>query len=223
MTEQPVDWDSFYQQPTLPAYSIGAPQPELAALIDQGKVRSEVLDSGCGHAALALALAEQGYTVVGLDISPTAIAAAAATAAERGLTAASFADADVTAFTGYDGQFNTVMDSGLLHTLPVDRRQPYLQALHRAAAPGAGLFILAFARGVFSENAPGPNGFTADELHDTVATLWAVDEVRPATLYTNDTQRDDAPVSVVEVERDNDGHIMMPGFLLSAHKAADHA
>ena len=56
-----------------PLWSLGEPQPDLAALIEQGKFHGEVLDVGCGEAAISLYLAEQGYTTVGLDLSPTAI------------------------------------------------------------------------------------------------------------------------------------------------------
>src|SRR6201999_1526289 len=121
-----IDGDAAYRQESPPPWSIGRPQPELAALIDQGKIRSEVLDSGCGHAALSLALAARGYTVVGLDASPTAIDAAAAAAAEQGLTTATFARTDVTTFGGYDGRFSTILDSGLFHALPPEGRQGYL-------------------------------------------------------------------------------------------------
>lgn len=222
MTPPHVDWDSLYQEEPRPAYSIGEPQPELGALIEQGKVRSEVLDAGCGHAALALELAARGYSVVGLDLSPAAVAEPAATAQERGLTTASFAAVDLTDFTGYDGRFNTVMDSGCLHSLPVERRRSYLESLHRAAAPGASLFILAFSKGVFGDNVgdevPGPIGFTEDELRDTVAAVWHVDEVRPAKLHAIDTQMEQAPASIVQFERDENDRIKMPGFLVLAHK-----
>src|SRR5215475_5734315 len=147
MTQPNIDWDAAYQQESLPPWSIGRPQPELAALIDQGKVRGHVLDSGCGHAALSLALAARGYTVVGLDASATAIEAAVAAAAEQGLTTASFAQADVTSFRGYDGRFSTILDSGLFHALPPERRQDYVRSIFLAAAPGAALYILAFAAG----------------------------------------------------------------------------
>ncbi|MGV0813567.1 class I SAM-dependent methyltransferase [Mycolicibacterium boenickei] len=220
MTQPPVDWDDAYRQDTPPPWSIGAPQPELARLIEHGKVRGEVLDSGCGHAALSLALAAQGYTVVGLDASATAVAAAAATAAERGLTTATFAQADMTDFGGYDGRFDTVMDSGLLHALPIEGRQAYIQAIHRASAPGAGLFILAFAPQPFGDTRPGPNGFTAAELRETVATCWTVDDVRPAKLYGNDDPAAGGPAALPGVEHDGAGHFMMDGFLLSAHKDA---
>src|ERR1700754_746120 len=73
-----------------PPWSIGEPQPEIAALIAAGKFHGDVLDAGCGEAATALALAEQGFTTVGLDQSETAIKIARAEAARRGLANASF-------------------------------------------------------------------------------------------------------------------------------------
>jgi SAM-dependent methyltransferase len=217
MTEPGIDWDAAYRQESLPPWSIGRPQPELAALIEQGKVRGDVLDSGCGHAALSLALAARGYTVVGLDSSATAIDAAAAAAAEQGLTTATFAQADVTTFRGYDGRFSTILDSGLFHALPLEGRQDYLRSIFRAAAPGAGLYILAFAAGALGEehDRRGPRGFTESELRDAVSTLWQVDEIRPAKVYGNDAALDAA---LPHVEHDNEGHFMAPGLLLSAHK-----
>ena len=70
---------------TRPPWSIGEPQPELAVLIEQGRFHGDVLDAGCGEAAISLHLAEQGFTTVGLDQSPTAIELAKAEAAKRGL------------------------------------------------------------------------------------------------------------------------------------------
>jgi SAM-dependent methyltransferase len=222
MTQPHMDWEAVYRQESLPPWSIGRPQPELAALVDQGKVRSDVLDAGCGHAALSLALAARGYTVVGLDASATAVEAAAAAGAEQGLTTATFAQADVTNFGGYDGRFSTIFDSGLFHSLPPDRRQGYLQSIFRAAAPGAAVYILAFAAAAFGDQddgeRPGPRGFTETELHDAVSTLWRVDDLRAAKVYGNDSALAFSPGSFQNVEHDNEGHFMVPGLLLSAHK-----
>src|SRR3954467_13522170 len=89
---------------TKPPWSIGEPQPEITALIEAGKIHGEVLDAGCGEAALSLALAERGFRTVGLDLSPTGIALARSEAAKRKLTGASFEVADISAFTGYGGR-----------------------------------------------------------------------------------------------------------------------
>src|ERR1700756_339817 len=222
MTQPSMDWDAAYRQDSPPPWSIGRPQPELAALIDQGKVRSDVLDSGCGHAALSLALARRGYTVVGLDASATAVEAAAAVAAQQGLTTATFAQADVTSFRGYDGRFSTILDSALFHALPPERRQDYLRSISRAAAPGAALYILAFAAGALGDQGggdrPGPSGFTEAELRGAVSTLWLVDDLRPAKVYGNDDALRPSGGQLPDVEHDNEGQFMAPGFLLSAHK-----
>src|SRR5258708_36547438 len=102
------EFDSVYRgestqlgQGVRPPWSLGEPQPELAGLIEQGKFHDEVLDVGCGEAAVSLYLAERGYTTVGLDISPTAIELARTEAARRGLGNASFEVADISSFSGY--------------------------------------------------------------------------------------------------------------------------
>ena len=166
-----------------PPWSIGEPQPELAALIEAGKFHGEVLDAGCGEAAMALYLAERGFTTVGLDQSPTAIELARAEAARRGLANASFDVADISAFTGYDGRFSTIVDSTLFHSMPVELRDGYQQSIVRAAAPDASYFVLVFDR---NSMAAGPaNPVTEAELRDVVSKYWVIDDVQPARIHAN--------------------------------------
>jgi hypothetical protein len=106
----------------------------------------------------------------------------------------------------------------LFHALPSEKCQDYLRCIYRAASPGASLFILAFAARELGDQHPGPNSFTEAELRQTVSTLWEVDEVRPAKLYANDTPMSGGPAPFGEVERDGEGHVLLPGFLLSAHR-----
>lgn len=223
MASDVMDWDSAYRGEGgfdgPPPWNIGEPQPELAALHREGRFRSDVLDAGCGHAELSLALAADGYTVVGLDLSPTAIAAADRAAQERGLATASFAQADITAFTGYDGRFNTVVDSTLFHSLPVEGRDGYLRSIHRAAAPGASYFVLVFAAGAFpAELETKPHEVTEDELREAVSQHWEVDEIRPAFIHANMPDIPNTPP--LPHDRDEKGRVKMPAFLLSAHKPA---
>jgi SAM-dependent methyltransferase len=228
MSPEIMDWDSAYREQGEfegpPPWNIGEPQPELAALIAAGKFRSDVLDAGCGFAELSLALAAQGYTVVGIDLTPTAVAAATKAAAERGLTTAGFAQGDITDFTEYptgsEGRFNTVVDSTLFHSLPVEGRDGYLRSIHRAAAPGAGYFVLVFAKGAFPEGWEAkPNEVDEDELRAAVSKYWEIDEVRPAYIHANIPPVSDAPFEFPQHDRDEKGRMKLPAYLLTAHKA----
>jgi len=218
-----LDWDSAYREEGEfegpPPWNIGEPQPELAALMAAGKFRSDVLDAGCGFAELSLALAAQGHTVVGVDLTPTAIAAATKAAAERGLAGASFVQADITTFAGYDGKFSTVVDSTLFHSLPVEGRDGYLSSVHRAAAPGASYYVLVFAKGAFpAEMEPKPNEVDEGELRAAVSKYWEIDEIRPAYIHANIPQVTDAPFEFPPHDHDEKGRMKLPAYLLTAHK-----
>jgi 2-heptyl-1-hydroxyquinolin-4(1H)-one methyltransferase len=200
-----------------PPWSIGEPQPEIAALIKAGKVHGEVLDAGCGEAATAIALAEQGFTTVGLDQSPTAIELARSEAAKRGLTTATFDVADISAFTGYDGRFGTIIDSTLFHSMPVELRDGYQQSIVRAAAPGASYFVLVFDRTAMPEGPANP--VTEQELCDVVSKYWVIDEVRPARIHTNvaEDSAGFAEFAGTGIQVEANGRKSLAAWLLSAH------
>src|SRR3954470_2345979 len=203
---------------TKPPWSIGEPQPEIAALIEQGKFKGDVLDVGCGEAAVDLYLAERGFTTVGLDLSPTAIELAKAEAAKRGLTNASFAVADISAFTGYDGRFNTIVDSTLFHSIPVEAREGYQQSIVRAAAPGASYFVLVFDRAGLPDGPANP--VTEDELREVVSKYWTIDEIRPARIHANlpdVVELDGLPMPFADLRDEPNGRKSVPAFLLTAH------
>lgn len=222
MNSEVMDWDDAYRGEGgfdgPPPWNIGEPQPELAALVRDGKVRSDVLDAGCGHAELSLSLAADGYTVVGIELSPTAVAAAKQAARERNLPNASFVEDDITTFTGFDGRFHTIMDSTLFHSLPIEGRDAYQQSVYRAAAPGASYYILVFAKGAFpAELDHTPNEVDEAELRAAVGKYWVIDEVRPAFIHANAINMPDMPVELAH-PLDEKGRVKMPAFLLTAHK-----
>ena len=220
------DFDPAYRGETAefgagarPPWSLGEPQPEIAALIDQGKIKGDVLDAGCGEAALSLHLAALGHNTVGLDASPTAIELAKAEAAKHGLTNASFDGGRHHRLhswpTGSEGRFNTIVDSTLFHSMPVELRDGYQRSIVRAAAPGASYFVLVFdATGM----PDGPaNPVTEDELRDVVSQYWVIDEIRPARIHAN--VPDDSPIDfpVADLRDEGNGRKSLPAWLLSAH------
>lgn len=197
-----------------PPWSIGEPQPELAALIEQGKFHGDILDVGCGEAAISLYMAERGHTTVGLDMSPTAIDLARAEAAQRGLANATFEVADISAFGGYDGRFGTIVDSTLFHSIPVEAREGYQQSIVRAAAPGASYFVLVFDKAAIPEGPPF--AVTDDELREVVSRYWVIDEIKPARLHA--VFPDDFPgFGGIPLRDEAGGRKSAAGWLLSAH------
>lgn len=203
-----------------PPWSIGEPQPEIRALIEQGKFHGDVLDAGCGEAATAIYLAEQGFATVGLDLSPTAIKLAREAAARRGLTNATFGVADISSFTGYDGRFGTIVDSTLFHSMPLEAREGYQQSILRAAAPGASYFVLVFDKAGMPANGPA-HPVSAEELRDVVSRYWEIDEIRPARIHANvpDAFANFEGFAGAGIRDEADGRKSIPAWLLSAHLA----
>lgn len=117
------------------------------------------LDLGCGEGADAIWMAQQGWRVTGVDISPTAVARASAAATEAGLTA------DRIAFVAHDletwepdGAYDLVTAS-FLHSRETFARTAVLRRAAAAVAPGGHLAIV-------SHGAPPPWSGIAHHDHD---------------------------------------------------------
>jgi SAM-dependent methyltransferase len=123
----------------LPPWETGGPEPVVVGLLAAGRLTGRVLDAGCGTGRHTGLIAGSGLDVVGFDGAPTAIERARAK--HPSLT---FVQADAASLQ-FDGEFDTVLDLGLFHMLPPEKREPYAAGLHRALRPGGSAILVAFS------------------------------------------------------------------------------
>lgn len=106
----------------------------LARLVKIGP-SSRVLDVACGPGTTALLLAEEfGARVLGIDISTDLVERATLTAAQKGLTNATFLQGDAEELATSTADFDVVMCECALSTFPAKARA--LSGFHRALKPG---------------------------------------------------------------------------------------
>lgn len=211
-----LEFDEIYRagaQGALVPWDIGAPQPALGDLIAAGWCEGTVLDAGCGTGELSLALAARGHPVVGVDLARGAVEQAERKAAERRLAAA-FHVADATRLDGYDGAFDTVLDSGLLHCLQPDAQVRYLSVLRRVCRPGGQVAVLCFAD-VPGARTPDRGRLTEGWLRELFGDGWEIGELAPADVLGIIA---DGLGEMSSWARDDQGRTPMTGWRLRARR-----
>lgn len=169
------DFEAAYQGGNAP-WDVGAPQPEVVRLAEEGEIVGDVLDAGCGSGENALHLAALGRRVMGIDAAPSAIARAREKAAARGLAVA-FLVADALDLARLRRRFETVVDCGLFHTFDREQRRAYAHSLCEVLSPGGTLHVLCFSDE--EPPGPGPHRISESDLRDAFRSLFALTRIRP--------------------------------------------
>jgi cyclopropane fatty-acyl-phospholipid synthase-like methyltransferase len=166
----------------VPPWDIGRPQPEFMRLAEAGEIKGSVLDVGCGTGENALYLASLGHEVWGLDFAPAAIEKARPKARERGLEVTLLVW-NVLELQGLKRTFDTVIDSGLFHSLTDAERLLFVHSLTAVLEPGGTYFMLCF-----SEHEPGswgPRRVTEAEIRVAFGQGWRINYIRQASFESN--------------------------------------
>lgn len=190
MTQALEVWNSAYDNDTAP-WIIGEPQPAIVALERSGRIRGRTLDPGTGAGEHTIALTAAGYDVLGVDLSPSAVAYARRNAAAKGVPAARFDIVDMVALADSPdnplGTFDTIVDSALFHVFMDDdaARTAYVRTLQRLCGPGGYVHILALSD---TEPGFGPR-IGAALLRDSFAGPgWELEDLRSDKYYGRVTE-----------------------------------
>ena len=177
-------WDDRYRRRDLP-WDTGRHDRHLAEALARLPTRpSRVLEIGCGNGNNAAWLAEQGYLVTGIDVSPVAIAQATNRIGAAGLQADLVA-ADVVGDPIPNGPFDFVFDRGCFHSFDGSvERGRYAQTVHRCLGGDGFWFSL-----VGSADAPpreiGPPRLRVEEIATAVEPCFEILEIM-ATHFDSD-------------------------------------
>lgn len=189
MSQPTAWWEDLYATAdvaSLPWYT-----PELDADFEkaltthrlQGK---RILDLGTGPATQAMSFASRGFEVLGTDISPSAIRKAKAAAKAAGLKIDFRVDDILKSKLGAD-LVDVIVDRGVFHVLPPEKRNVYVETVHRVLRPSGWLLLKCF-----SDKEPGtfgPYRISAKELRgyfrETFDILSVVETVFDGTLKPN--------------------------------------
>ena len=193
-----LPWDASYRDGPAP-WDIGHPQPPIARLASQGAFVGDVLDAGCGTGDNALYLASLGLSVLGVDVTKTALAMARENARARGLEV-EFALVDALALEQLGRTFDTVLDSGLFHTFDKDERVRYATSLASVTRRGGILYVLCF--GDIGADT-GPHPVSQEDLRAAFnpGTGWEIDAIEADRVQTRFHDENGAPAWLATIKR----------------------
>ena len=186
----PTDWESCYRAGETP-WDKGAPAPPLLEwLAPPGRrLGGEILVPGCGlgHDVRAIAAADQDARVVGLDISPAALAQA-----RRQPPAGheSYVEADLFDLPpDFRGRFDWVFEHTCFCAIDPARRADYVQAVAGALRLGGHLLAIFYLQ-PWSGGEPSPPGggppfpTSAEELDGLFTSHFeTLEELVPTRAY----------------------------------------
>jgi len=125
-----------------PQWDTGVPAPELIRYIF-GKTPGSAIDLGCGTGTNLLYLAQQGWSITGLDYAPLAIEKAKKKLKKFQKT---LLVADVTKLTDMDlpGPYDLGLDMGCFHNLSEAGRLRYVEGLEKWIRSNGVIMVYAF-------------------------------------------------------------------------------
>lgn len=155
------DWNASYEQGEIP-WDKGVAAPPLRAFLATHSIAGRVLVPGCGLGHDVRLLAEQGASVVGLDIAAEAVrqAQAISSVGEVCFEVADFLNLP----SQYHQQFDAVVEHTCLCALDREQRTAYARSVQQALKPG-GTYLAIFYRLIADyDGSRRPHPISAEEI-----------------------------------------------------------
>ena len=175
-------WNESYASGQLP-WDTGQPEPLLVEFVASSRVKPvPTLEIGAGTGTNAIWMAERGFDVLGVDVSPLAVERAWAKMEGRSLPCR-FEALDFLAATPPGGPFRFVFDRGCFHVFDeADERQRFAARVAAALAPG-GLWLSLIGSNEGSPREVGPPRRSAVEVIFAIEPALEVVEFRSAEFH----------------------------------------
>jgi methyl halide transferase len=174
MADEFIRWENRYRTGDTP-WDTGRPSSELMRVVAEDEIAPcAALEVGCGTGTNAVWLAQQGFTVTAVDISPLAIETAKKKAAEAGVKV-QFIAGDLLRSPDIVGPFGFFFDRGAYHVVRTVDLAGYLRLLERTLQPGElGLVIAGNAK----TGRTGPPVVTEEEIRGELGPLFDILRLR---------------------------------------------
>lgn len=146
----------------------------LQQLLEDGAIEpGRAVDLGCGVGEEALYLAENGFDVTGIDISPTAINMAHRLASSKGIPVRFEVD-DLTDLEEDYGTFDVLVDIGTLNDIDQTDRNAYVQTVRSLSHPGSRFILFGFESKLPIEERENRLGsdFTIETLDERIEPIF---------------------------------------------------
>ncbi|MCD9025440.1 class I SAM-dependent methyltransferase [Cohnella silvisoli] len=136
------NWDEHYINGNFTNWDLSYPSQELIAFIATKTFpkKKVALDVGCGAGREAIFLAQQGWDVIGVDISTEALRIAAERAKKFGVEV-DWRQGDILNLPVENKFIDFVNDRGCFHSIVEENRDQYVNEIARTLKPG-GMMLL---------------------------------------------------------------------------------
>ena len=178
------DWDERYQGDDLP-WDTGEVDPHLLDLFSDATLRPcRTLELGCGTGTNAIFLADRGFEVHAVDISPRAIELARSKAAQSG-SKIRFEVHDILAAPIDAPPFDFVFDRGVFHVFDeADERCLFAQRVADCLAPnGLWLSLMGSTEGPARDH--GPPRRSARDIVEAVEPVLELVRLRGTSFHAD--------------------------------------